>query len=158
MGGGGGGRMGSGGNANAPTAATPAPAPGTPPDEPEDPAKRSQKKKPPSEAEEAEATKILAQYGFIPGERHTVETLERYSDYFKKKYFSRHNRAVDVSLRDMEGEFWRLVESPEDGKSVEVIYGADIATIEVGSGFASKDDECEDANPLPTSIVAMSAP
>ena len=74
-----------------------------------------------------------------------METLERYSDYFKRKYFSRHNRAVDVSLRDMEGEFWRLVESPEDGKSVEVIYGADIATIEVGSGFASKDDECEDA-------------
>ena len=145
MGGGGGGRMGGGANANAPPAAAPPPAPGTPPDEPEDPAKPSQKKKPPSEAEEAEATKILAQYGFNPRRRHTMETLERYSDYFKRKYFSRHNRAVDVSLRDMEGEFWRLVESPEDGKSVEVIYGADIATIEVGSGFASKDDECEDA-------------
>ena len=93
------------------------PAPGTPPDELEDPAKPSQKKKPPSEAEEAEATKILAQHGFIPGERHTMETLERYSDYFKRKYFSRHNRAVDVSLRDMEGEFWRLVESPRTGRA-----------------------------------------
>ncbi|EEH60507.1 JmjN/JmjC protein, partial [Micromonas pusilla CCMP1545] len=43
----------------------------------------------------------------------------------------------------LEGEFWRLVESP-CGRSVEVIYGADIATAEVGSGFTSKTDECAD--------------
>ena len=43
----------------------------------------------------------------------------------------------------MEGEFWRLVESPA-GRSVEVIYGADIATMEVGSGLTNKDDPCDD--------------
>jgi hypothetical protein len=72
-----------------------------------------------------------------------VSTLERYSKYFKSKYFSKGGKPVDVSVRDLEGEFWRLVETPE-GRSVEVIYGADIATIEVGSGFTAKDDACED--------------
>lgn len=97
-------------------------------------------------SDDAKATAILAQYGFIPGERHTVSSLERYSKYFKKKYFSENGRPADVSVRDLEGEFWRLIESPaaENKHPVEVIYGADIATLEVGSGFTSKDDECED--------------
>jgi histone demethylase JARID1 len=86
----------------------------------------------------------MAQYGFISGERHTVRTLERYSRYFKRKYFSKAGRPVAMSVRDLEGEFWRLVETPE-GRSVEVIYGADIATIEVGSGFTAPNDACEDA-------------
>ena len=106
--------------------------------------KRSHKKKLPTEGELDQAKEILAQYGFAAGERHTVSTLEHYSRYFKRKYFSKGGQPVDVSVRDLEGEFWRLVEAPE-GRSVEVIYGADIATIEVGSGFTAKDDECEDA-------------
>jgi len=109
--------------------------------------RRSHKKKPlapTTEAELEQASDIMAQYGFISGERHTVRTLERYSRYFKRKYFSKAGRPVAMSVRDLEGEFWRLVETPE-GRSVEVIYGADIATIEVGSGFTAPNDACEDA-------------
>ena len=94
--------------------------------------------------QEKKAEAILAQYGFTSGERHTVKTLERYSDYFKRKYFSRPGGVpANVTIRDLEGEFWRLVESPA-GRSVEVIYGADIATMEVGSGLTNKDDPCDD--------------
>ena len=90
------------------------------------------------EAETKKADAILAQYGFTSGERHTVKTLERYSDYFKRKYFSGAGGVpIETSIRDLEGEFWRLVESPA-GRSVEVIYGADIATMEVGSGLTNK--------------------
>ena len=93
---------------------------------------------PPTEAETKKADAILAQYGFTSGERHTVKTLERYSDYFKRKYFSGAGGVpIETSIRDLEGEFWRLVESPA-GRSVEVIYGADIATMEVGSGLTNK--------------------
>ena len=63
---------------------------------------------------------------------HTVDTLERYSNYFKARYFSAGGRPAGVSVRDLEGEFWRLVEDPA-GRSVEVVYGADIATIEAGA-------------------------
>jgi histone demethylase JARID1 len=88
----------------------------------------------------------LAQYGFIPGERHTRASLERYSRYFRKTYFSRDGVPADVTVRDLEGEFWRLVETSNgESEEVEVIYGADIATLEVGSGFTAKDDPCVDA-------------
>ena len=43
---------------------------------------------------------------------HTVSTLERYSNYFKARYFSKGGRPAAVSVRDLEGEFWRLVEDP----------------------------------------------
>ena len=109
--------------------------------------KRSHKKRvgPMTEAEEEKAGAILAQYGFAAGERHTVATLERYSRYFKSKYFSVDGVPVDpLSVREIEGEFWRLVQDPR-GRTVEVVYGADIATLEVGSGFTGKEDACEDA-------------
>jgi len=127
--------------------ATPGPGDSNP-NNPTNPAVANKKKKPPpgpsAEAEEKKAEAILAQYGFTSGERHTVKTLERYSDYFKRKYFSRPGGVpADVTIRDLEGEFWRLVESPA-GRSVEVIYGADIATMEVGSGLTNKDDPCDD--------------
>ena len=155
LGGNAGGRMGGGGSRPNAPAPAPAPAPGTPPDEREGSAEasgleasgvpRALPPKPAVTADDARATAILAQYGFIPGERHTRASLERYSRYFRKKYFSRDGVPADVTVRDLEGEFWRLVESPELGKEVEVIYGADIATLEVGSGFTAKDDDCLDA-------------
>jgi histone demethylase JARID1 len=91
-------------------------------------------------ASQADANAIAEKYGFQQGQRHNLATLERYSDYFKKKYFSRDGKTVDASIKDMEGEFWRLIEDNK-GRSVEVIYGADIATMEVGSGFAKKGSE-----------------
>ena len=35
-----------------------------------------------------EVEKITKQYGFQSGARHTMETMKRYSDYFKARYFS----------------------------------------------------------------------
>ena len=151
----GGGRMGGGRIGGATTA----PAPRTPPEDtkeegglPEDEPQALEDKPPATEAkkntpsDDTKATAILAQYGFIPGERHTVASLEAYSNYFKKKYFSERGVPTDVSVRDLEGEFWRLIESSADTKQeVEVIYGADIATLEVGSGFTSPGDDCLDA-------------
>ena len=156
LGGNAGGRMGGGGTGPRAPAPAPAPAPGTPPDEREGSAEASAGPCAPSakkignsgnsSAEEARATAILAQYGFIPGERHTRASLERYSRYFRKTYFSRDGVPADVTVRDLEGEFWRLVETSNgESEEVEVIYGADIATLEVGSGFTAKDDPCVDA-------------
>ena len=89
-------------------------------------------------ASQADANTIAEKYGFQQGQRHNLATLERYSEYFKRKYFSKNGKPVeDLTVRDMEGEFWRLIEQSE-GRSVEVIYGADIATMDVGSGFAKK--------------------
>ena len=34
-----------------------------------------------------EVEKITKQYGFQSGARHTMETMKRYSDYFKARYF-----------------------------------------------------------------------
>jgi len=84
---------------------------------------------------------VVKQYGFQQGARHNLKSLERYSDYFKSKYFSERGEPQNVSVRDMEGEFWRLIEA-KDSRSVEVIYGADIATMHVGSGFAKAGVNC----------------
>lgn len=93
-------------------------------------------------ASQADANAIAEKYGFQQGQRHNLTTLERYSEYFKRKYFSKNGEPVEnLTVRDMEGEFWRLIEQSE-GRSVEVIYGADIATMDVGSGFAKKGDSC----------------
>ena len=87
---------------------------------------------------QADADAVAEKYGFQQGQRHNLATLERYSKYFKRKYFSKNGKPVEnVTVKDMEGEFWRLIEDNK-GRSVEVIYGADIATMDVGSGFAKK--------------------
>jgi len=111
-GGGGGGRMGGGGGGGRMGGATP---------------------------EDVEA--VVKQYGFQQGARHNLTSLERYSKYFKSTYFSEHGEPQNVSVKDMEGEFWRLIEASE-GRNVEVIYGADIATMHVGSGFAKAGVNC----------------
>jgi len=97
---------------------------------------------PPSPPQEAEEP---APYGFRPGDKHTLASLERYSRYFKAKYFcGRGGKPKEgLSVEEMEGEFWRLVETGAKGAGVEVIYGADIQTGEVGSGFPAAP--CADA-------------
>jgi len=83
-------------------------------------------------------------YSFPRGERHTLKSFERYATYFKRRYFvdERGESQPSVSVEDMEGEFWRLVHANKASK-VEVIYGADVATMEVGSGFPAKG-KCSD--------------
>jgi histone demethylase JARID1 len=105
-----------------PVGAEEAPAQDAPPAEPEEP--------PP--------------YGFRPGEQHSLASLERYSRFFKAKYFCTKTGKpkADLQLTDIEAEFWRLVEdsSSRGGATgvAEVVYGADIQTSEVGSGFPSE--------------------
>jgi hypothetical protein len=54
------------------------------------------------------------------------------SDYFKKPYHS-------VGLEECEDEFWRLLSSADD--SVVVEYGADLHTIDTGSGFPTRSSK-----------------
>ena len=54
------------------------------------------------------------------------------------KYFSKNGKPVeDLTVRDMEGGVLATIEQSE-GRSVEVIYGADIATMDVGADCGKK--------------------
>ena len=107
-----------------------------------------------------EVEKITKQYGFQSGARHTMETMKRYSDYFKARYFSdakTGNPVKDISIPEMEREFWRIIEDSE-GRNIEVIYGADIATIETGSGMPTnnhKDEEQKKFANNPWNVTKM---
>ena len=107
-----------------------------------------------------EVEKITNQYGFQSGARHTMETMKRYSDYFKARYFSdakTGNPVKDISIPEMEREFWRIIEDSE-GRNIEVIYGADIATIETGSGMPTnnhKDEEQKKFANNPWNVTKM---
>ncbi len=51
------------------------------------------------------------------------------SDYFKKPH-------DQVTNEECEKEFWRILASPNESVAVE--YGADLHTLEVGSGFPTR--------------------
>ena len=92
-----------------------------------------------------EVEKMTKTYGFQSGARHTMDSMKKYSDYFKSRYFSdaKTGPPVDISIPDMEREFWRIIEDSE-GRNIEVIYGADIATIETGSGMPTNEHKDEE--------------
>ncbi|XP_019428262.1 PREDICTED: putative lysine-specific demethylase JMJ16 [Lupinus angustifolius] len=88
-------------------------------------------------------------FGFEPGPEFTLETFQRYSDDFKTKYFRKYenvehcganttisNGTSEPSVENIEGEYWRMVESPTE--EIEVLYGADLETGVFGSGFPRK--------------------
>ncbi|KAE9612020.1 putative chromatin remodeling & transcription regulator FYR family [Lupinus albus] len=88
-------------------------------------------------------------FGFEPGPEFTLETFQRYSDDFKTKYFRNYedvyhpgsnttvsNGNSEPSVENIEGEYWRMVESPTE--EIEVLYGADLETGIFGSGFPRK--------------------
>ncbi|MED6222365.1 hypothetical protein PIB30_063618 [Stylosanthes scabra] len=85
-------------------------------------------------------------FGFEPGPQFTLETFQRYADDFKDKYFRENenvshlgtnttilNSTFEPSVENIEGEYWRVVESPTE--EIEVLYGADLETGVFGSGF-----------------------
>ncbi|KAD7479835.1 hypothetical protein E3N88_02971 [Mikania micrantha] len=84
-------------------------------------------------------------FGFEPGPRFTLKEFHKYADDFKNQYFRRNGTATgasddsvvkdlwDPSLENIEGEYWRMVESPTE--EIEVLYGADLETGTFGSGF-----------------------
>ncbi|XP_041028922.1 lysine-specific demethylase JMJ18-like [Juglans microcarpa x Juglans regia] len=85
-------------------------------------------------------------FGFQSGSDFTLADFQRYADAFKKCYFglkgakedlnsseTEEKKGRDLSVEDIEGEYWRIVEQPTD--EVEVYYGADLETGAFGSGF-----------------------
>ncbi|KPV75911.1 uncharacterized protein RHOBADRAFT_52923 [Rhodotorula graminis WP1] len=99
-----------------------------------------------------------ADYGFEEGQDHSLYSFRRRADAFKRKWLQDHplperkgkGRAEDgpngasadqddvwgeqLAIEDhFEREFWRLVESPQE--TVEVEYGADVASTKDGAGF-----------------------
>ncbi|BGP37972.1 hypothetical protein JCM10449v2_001899 [Rhodotorula kratochvilovae] len=102
-----------------------------------------------------------ADYGFEEGQDHSLYSFRRRADAFKRKWLEAHplperkgkGRADDNAPAEGEGaaqdddvwgeqiaiedhferEFWRLVESPQE--TVEIEYGADVASTKDGAGF-----------------------
>ncbi|CDR43083.1 hypothetical protein NBRC10512_001529 [Rhodotorula toruloides] len=98
-----------------------------------------------------------ADYGFEEGQDHSLYSFRRRADAFKRKWLQDHplplskgkGREDDapaaeengddvwkeqIAIEDhFEREFWRLVESPRE--TVEVEYGADVASTKDGAGF-----------------------
>ncbi|KAG7963953.1 hypothetical protein I3843_09G144500 [Carya illinoinensis] len=85
-------------------------------------------------------------FGFHSGSDFTLADFKRYADCFKECYFGvkdakedlhsgeiQQKKRWDLSVEDIEGEYWRIVEQPTD--EVEVCYGADLETGAFGSGF-----------------------
>lgn len=94
-------------------------------------------------------------FGFEPGPEFTLETFKRYADEFKAEYFKNDNLShpsanttilngtSEPSVENIEGEYWRMVESPTE--EIEVLYGADLETGSFGSGFPSKSSQVSDS-------------
>ncbi|KAG2536839.1 lysine-specific demethylase JMJ703-like isoform X2 [Panicum virgatum] len=73
-------------------------------------------------------------FGFEPGPEFTLQAFKKYADDFSDQYFNKDACGDSPpSVEDIEGEYWRIVESPTE--EIEVIYGADLETGTFGSGF-----------------------
>lgn len=74
----------------------------------------------------------VERFGFEPGPEFTLEMFQRYADDFKVKYFRNENVShssantntlngtLDPSVENIEGEYWRMVESPTE--EIEVTF------------------------------------
>ncbi|KXZ47406.1 hypothetical protein GPECTOR_35g844 [Gonium pectorale] len=72
-------------------------------------------------------------YAFAEGDDMTFAEFERHANHFKRTYWGSEAKSKKVSWEEIEEEFWRLVDEAED--QVEVLYGADLDSGELGSGF-----------------------
>ncbi|KAJ3162734.1 hypothetical protein HDU86_003707 [Geranomyces michiganensis] len=91
-------------------------------------------------------------YGFEEGELRNLRSFQKVANDFKEKHFRKQlgtedGQNVIVTEKEVEEEFWRLVESPYE--DVEVEYGADLRSSQKGSGFPSKEEDPK--NPYATS-------
>ncbi|KAK7344107.1 hypothetical protein VNO77_13382 [Canavalia gladiata] len=95
-------------------------------------------------------------FGFEPGPEFTLEAFQKYADDFQVKYFRKNenvthlganstilNGTMELSVENIEGEYWRMVESPTE--EIEVLYGADLETGVFGSGFPNKPSHVDSA-------------
>ncbi|KAJ0247123.1 lysine-specific demethylase JMJ14 [Hirschfeldia incana] len=75
-------------------------------------------------------------FGFETGPDFTLEEFQKHDEDFKESYFQVEdgtNKKFKPKVKDIEGEYWRIVEQGTD--EVEVYYGADLETKKFGSGF-----------------------
>lgn len=89
-----------------------------------------------------EVSKPLEAFGFEQAQReYSLQQFCEMADRFKSEYFNMPVHVVPTSL--VEKEFWRLVSSIDEDVTVE--YGADLHTMDHGSGFptCTSDSTCE---------------
>lgn len=86
----------------------------------------------------AEVRKPQEAFGFEQAIReYTLQDFGEMADRFKSKYF---NMPVHmISTDSVEKEFWRIVSAVNEDVTVE--YGADLHSVEHGSGFPTKNSE-----------------
>uniref|UniRef100_A0A7R9CXW3 [histone H3]-trimethyl-L-lysine(4) demethylase n=1 Tax=Timema poppense TaxID=170557 RepID=A0A7R9CXW3_TIMPO len=82
-----------------------------------------------------EVSKPMEAFGFEQARReYTLQQFGEMADKFKMDYFRTPAHSVPSSI--VEREFWRLVSSIDEDVTVE--YGADLHTMDHGSGFPTK--------------------
>lgn len=82
-----------------------------------------------------EVSKPMEAFGFEQAQReYSLQQFGEMADQFKSDYFNMPVHLVPTSL--VEKEFWRIVSSIDEDVTVE--YGADLHTMDHGSGFPTK--------------------
>ncbi|XP_016954211.1 lysine-specific demethylase lid [Drosophila biarmipes] len=82
-----------------------------------------------------EVSKPQEAFGFEQAEReYTLQQFGQMADQFKQEYFRKPVHLVPTAM--VEREFWRIVSSIDEDVTVE--YGADLHTMDHGSGFPTK--------------------
>lgn len=82
-----------------------------------------------------EVHKPAEAFGFAQAEReYTLQQFGEMADKFKSDYFGMSGHLVPTSVA--EKEFWRIISSVEEDVTVE--YGADLHSMDHGSGFPTK--------------------
>lgn len=82
-----------------------------------------------------EVHKPAEAFGFAQAEReYTLQQFGEMADKFKSDYFSMSGHLVPTSVA--EKEFWRIISSLDEDVTVE--YGADLHSMDHGSGFPTK--------------------
>ncbi|XP_025835612.1 lysine-specific demethylase lid isoform X1 [Agrilus planipennis] len=82
-----------------------------------------------------EVSKPTEAFGFEQAQReYTLQQFGEMADQFKSEYFNMPVHMVSPSI--VEKEFWRIVSSIDEDVTVE--YGADLHTMDHGSGFPTK--------------------
>ncbi|KAJ1969572.1 hypothetical protein IWQ62_000535 [Dispira parvispora] len=84
-------------------------------------------------------------FGFEDGDEYSLHSFQQKCNNFKRRWFASYFEGTDgadlvedrVPEQVTEAEFWRLVQSPYE--DVEVEYGADLHSMQHGSGFPTKE-------------------
>lgn len=66
-----------------------------------------------AEANQGGQNQNTYRFGFEPGPEFTLESFQKYADDFKEQYFQM-GMSQDLSLDNIEGEYWRIVEKPTE--------------------------------------------